>query len=116
MTKALALEWGPLGICVNAIAPGSFRTDLTKALYDDPARSARIVDRIPLGRPGEPADWRARFLPLPPQLPTTSPGPFSLCDGGIPLLVQASSRKRSRCHSQRSEESLSVAAARTATG
>ena len=52
MTKAMALEWAPLGICVNAIGPGSFHTELTDALYSDPARGAAIVNRIPLGRPG----------------------------------------------------------------
>lgn len=56
MTKAMALEWAPLGICVNAIGPGTFHTDLTDALYADPERSARIVSRIPMGRPGVPED------------------------------------------------------------
>jgi NAD(P)-dependent dehydrogenase (short-subunit alcohol dehydrogenase family) len=56
MTKAMALEWGPLGICANAIGPGTFRTELTRPLYDDPARAERIVSRIPLGRPGIPDD------------------------------------------------------------
>lgn len=56
MTKAMALEWGPLGICANAIGPGTFRTELTKPLYDDPERAERIVSRIPLGRPGLPDD------------------------------------------------------------
>ena len=56
MTKAMALEWGPLGICANAIGPGTFRTELTRPLYDDPARAERIISRIPLGRPGLPDD------------------------------------------------------------
>ena len=56
MTKAMALEWGPLGICANAIGPGTFRTELTQSLYDDPERAERIVSRIPLGRPGLPDD------------------------------------------------------------
>lgn len=52
MTKAMALEWAPHGICVNAIGPGTFHTDLTDALYSDPERAEKITDRIPLGRPG----------------------------------------------------------------
>lgn len=86
MTKAMAMEWGPLGICVNAIAPGSFRTDLTKALYDDPVRSGRIIDRIPLGRPGEPEDLAgsAVFLAAPASDYIT--GTVLWVDGGILLL------------------------------
>ena len=86
LTKAMAMEWGPLGICVNAIAPGSFRTELTKALYDDPVRSGRIVDRIPLGRPGEPDDLAgsAVFLAAPASDYIT--GTVLWVDGGI-LLV-----------------------------
>ena len=56
MTKAMALEWGPLGLCVNAIGPGTFRTELTEALYADPDQARRLVERIPLGRPGVPDD------------------------------------------------------------
>ncbi len=56
MTKAMALEWAPHRICVNAIGPGTFHTELTDALYSDPERAARIVSRIPMGRPGHPDD------------------------------------------------------------
>jgi NAD(P)-dependent dehydrogenase (short-subunit alcohol dehydrogenase family) len=56
MTKAMALEWAPLGIRVNAIGPGTFHTELTDALYSDPERAAAITRRIPLGRPGVPDD------------------------------------------------------------
>lgn len=52
LTKALANEWAPRGVNVNAIAPGYVATDNTQALQDDPARSASIVDRIPAGRWG----------------------------------------------------------------
>ena len=57
LTKALANEWAPHGVNVNAIAPGYFRTELTAPIWrDDPARNAAILGRLPAGRWGEPAD------------------------------------------------------------
>jgi 2-deoxy-D-gluconate 3-dehydrogenase len=56
LTKALANEWAPHGIQVNAIAPGYFATTNTEALQTDPARNQQILDRIPAGRWGEPRD------------------------------------------------------------
>jgi 2-deoxy-D-gluconate 3-dehydrogenase len=56
LTKALANEWAPFGINVNAIAPGYMATDNTRALREDPVRSKAIVDRIPAGRWGQPED------------------------------------------------------------
>ena len=56
LTKALANEWAGKGVNVNAIAPGYVRTDNTAALQADPARSRQILERIPAGRWGEPAD------------------------------------------------------------
>jgi 2-deoxy-D-gluconate 3-dehydrogenase len=56
ITRALANEWAGRGVNVNAIAPGYFRTDNTRALQDDPARSRDITARIPAGRWGEPHD------------------------------------------------------------
>ena len=57
LTKALANEWAPHGVNVNAIAPGYFRTELTAGIWrDDPERSAQILARLPAGRWGEPAD------------------------------------------------------------
>jgi 2-deoxy-D-gluconate 3-dehydrogenase len=52
LTKALANEWAPHGVNVNAIAPGYIATDNTQALRDDPVRNAAIVQRIPAGRWG----------------------------------------------------------------
>ncbi|MFJ3779987.1 SDR family oxidoreductase [Streptomyces sp. NPDC090075] len=56
LTKALANEWAPRGVNVNAIAPGYIATDNTQALQDDPERSRSILDRIPSGRWGKPED------------------------------------------------------------
>ena len=56
LTMALANEWAGRGVNVNAIAPGYMRTDNTQALRDDPVRSRQILERIPAGRWGEPAD------------------------------------------------------------
>ena len=56
LTKALANEWGPSGVQVNAIAPGYISTDNTTDLRADPEREAAIRDRIPAGRWGRPED------------------------------------------------------------
>jgi 2-dehydro-3-deoxy-D-gluconate 5-dehydrogenase len=56
LVRALANEWAPHGVNVNAIAPGYIATDNTQPLRDDPERSRVILDRIPAGRWGEPAD------------------------------------------------------------
>jgi 2-dehydro-3-deoxy-D-gluconate 5-dehydrogenase len=56
VTKALANEWGPHGVQVNAIAPGYISTDNTTALREDPERSRAILERIPAGRWGSADD------------------------------------------------------------
>jgi 2-deoxy-D-gluconate 3-dehydrogenase len=56
LTKALANEWAALGINVNAIAPGYIITDNTAPLSRDETRNRQILERIPAGRWGQPAD------------------------------------------------------------
>lgn len=67
MTKAQANEWAPLGIRVNAVAPGWVATELTKPLRDDAARFAEISARIPVGRwaSGDDIAGAVAFLCLP---------------------------------------------------
>ena len=56
LTRILANEWAGKGINVNAIAPGYIATENTRALREDPLRSAEILSRIPAGKWGDPAD------------------------------------------------------------
>ena len=56
LTKLLANEWAAKGVTVNAIAPGYIATNNTAALQADETRNKAIVDRIPTGRWGDPAD------------------------------------------------------------
>ncbi len=53
MTRALALEWAPHGITVNAMLPGPFATEMNEPIKDDPDAYAAFVAKIPLGRWGE---------------------------------------------------------------
>jgi NAD(P)-dependent dehydrogenase (short-subunit alcohol dehydrogenase family) len=53
LTKSLAIEWAPSGVCVNAIVPGVFRTDLNTALLDGTDRGREFLMRTPMRRFGK---------------------------------------------------------------
>jgi NAD(P)-dependent dehydrogenase (short-subunit alcohol dehydrogenase family) len=53
LTKTLAVEWAKHNVCVNAIAPGVFRTDLNKALLDGTPRGDEFIVRTPMRRFGK---------------------------------------------------------------
>lgn len=56
MTRTMAAEWAPLGIRVNAIAPGYFKTDMTSVFYEDTDWVDRMIANIPVGRLGQLSD------------------------------------------------------------
>lgn len=56
MTRALSAEWAPIGIRVNALAPGYFRTALTEEFYQDDTWQRAMLGKIPSGRFGQVED------------------------------------------------------------
>jgi 2-deoxy-D-gluconate 3-dehydrogenase len=82
LTKALANEWAPRGINVNAIAPGYMKTDNTRALQDDPVRSGQILERIPAGRWGSPQDLAGAAVFLASRASDYVNGHVLVVDGG----------------------------------
>jgi gluconate 5-dehydrogenase len=80
---SLADDWGQHGITVNCLAPGWFRTDQNKVLYDDPEWVAYLTDRIPVKRPGEPRDLDGAVVFLASEASRYITGQTLLVDGGI---------------------------------
>ena len=82
MTRSLAMEWGPRGIRVNAIAPGFVLTDLTKKLWSQPRMQTWNETNCPLKRLGRPEDMigTAVFLASAAALMT---GQILFVDGGF---------------------------------
>ena len=56
LTKSLAVEWAPYGVCVNAILPGVFRTALNEGLLDGTERGRELLMRTPMRRFGQPEE------------------------------------------------------------
>jgi len=83
LTMSLADDWGPHGITVNCLAPGWFKTDQNKVMYEDPEWVAYLVDRIPLRRPGKPTDLEGPVVFLASDASEYITGQTLLVDGGI---------------------------------
>ena len=64
LTKSLAAEWAPLGVRVNAVAPGYIKTAMTEAILDSDEARRYWIGGTPIGRPGTPAEVAeaVRFL------------------------------------------------------
>jgi 2-deoxy-D-gluconate 3-dehydrogenase len=82
LTMALANEWAPLGVNVNALAPGYISTANTAALRSAPERSQAILARIPAGRWGEPEDFAGPAVFLASAASDYMHGTIMLVDGG----------------------------------
>jgi 2-dehydro-3-deoxy-D-gluconate 5-dehydrogenase len=82
LVKAFANEWGSRGVCVNGIAPGYIATNNTKALREDPVRNKSILDRIPVGRWGEPSDLKGPLVFLASGASNYVNGTILTVDGG----------------------------------
>ncbi len=85
MTKALAAEWAPHGITVNALAPGWFETAQTAVLYKDPDWVAGVIDRIPAGRTGLPNDMDGAVVFLASDAAEYVTGQLLFVDGGFTI-------------------------------
>jgi NAD(P)-dependent dehydrogenase (short-subunit alcohol dehydrogenase family) len=83
LTMSLADDWGPHGITVNCLAPGWFRTDQNKVLYEDKEWVEYLSDRIPLKRPGALPDLDAAVVFLAAESSRYITGQTLLVDGGI---------------------------------
>lgn len=82
ITRLLANEWASKGVNVNAIAPGYMATDNTGQLRADPVRNNAILDRIPAGRWGVPADLAGTVVFLASRASDYVNGAIVPVDGG----------------------------------
>jgi NAD(P)-dependent dehydrogenase (short-subunit alcohol dehydrogenase family) len=83
LTMSLADDWGKDGVTVNCLAPGWFRTEQNKILYENKEWVEYLCDRIPLKRPGEPRDLDAAIVFLAAESSRYVTGQTLLVDGGI---------------------------------
>jgi len=83
LTMSLADDWGPHGITVNCLAPGWFKTEQNKVLYENREWVDYLCDRIPLKRPGQPPDLEGAVVFLASDASEYITGQTLLVDGGI---------------------------------
>ena len=83
LTMSLADDWGPHGVTVNCLAPGWFRTEQNKVMYENQEWVDYLTDRIPVKRPGRPDDLDGAIVFLASESSRYITGQTLLVDGGI---------------------------------
>lgn len=81
-TKAMAIEWAPLGIRVNTVCPTFIRTALTEVTFENPERLKWITEKIKLGRVGEVTDIMGPVVYLASDASALMTGTSLMIDGG----------------------------------
>ena len=94
LTMSLAHDWGKHGVTVNCLAPGWFRTAQNNVMYEDEAWVDYLVERIPAGRPGQPADLDGAVVFLASESSRYVTGQTLLVDGGISTGAMRALRNR----------------------
>jgi len=83
LTKSLAVEWAPYGVCVNAILPGVFRTALNEGLLDGTDRGRELLMRTPMRRFGQPEELAGAAVFLASEAAAFVTGHLLAVDGGF---------------------------------
>jgi NAD(P)-dependent dehydrogenase (short-subunit alcohol dehydrogenase family) len=83
LTRSLAVEWGPRGVCVNAIAPGVFRTPLNQGLLDGTERGRELLMRTPMRRFGRVEELCGAAVFLASEAASFVNGHVLVVDGGF---------------------------------
>jgi len=83
LTKSLAVEWAPYGVCVNAILPGVFRTALNEGLLDGTDRGRELLMRTPMRRFGQPEELVGAAIFLASESAGFVTGHLLAVDGGF---------------------------------
>jgi NAD(P)-dependent dehydrogenase (short-subunit alcohol dehydrogenase family) len=83
LTKSLAIEWAPHGVCVNAILPGVFRTALNEGLLDGTERGRELLIRTPMRRFGQPEEVAGAAVFLASEAAGFVTGHLLAVDGGF---------------------------------